>query len=400
MKKTWLVFLHEYARHVFRKRFIFAVLSMPIFIIIIIGVGILAVVLQSNNNPVGYVDSSGLLAHPVSIPRENSIFSKSIDFIPYPDETQARAALDQNQIQAYYVLSPDYLQTSKAKLVSLKEPSVNVQGQFEALLRANLLASQPPDVAKRVVSGSELVIQSADGSRQMAQSQWANILVPVVGGLLFMMTILMSGSYLMHAVVEEKENRTMEIIVTSVSPDQLMAGKIMGNIGAGLTQVVIWVLFILIGLAFGQNSLGWAQNIEISPEFVGILLLAFVPAFFLVGGLMAAVGATVTESREAQQITGMFTLPIVAPYWFSTQIITYPNSPLAVGLSYFPLTAPVTLTLRSGFTQIPTLQLALNIAVLWLCAIAAIWFAARSFRIGMLSYGKRLSLRQILRRSG
>ncbi|MGB8252950.1 MAG: ABC transporter permease, partial [Anaerolineaceae bacterium] len=102
---------------------------------------------------------------------------------------------------------------------------------------------------------------------------------------------------------------------------------------------------------------------------------------------------------EAQQISGYFTLPIMAPYWFSYIIMTSPNGPLALILSYFPLTAPVTLTMRAGFTQIPVWQLIFNIAELVLLAALSLWLAGKAFRAGMLNYGKRLSLKEIFTRA-
>ena len=395
MKKTWLVFWHEYTRHVFRRRFIFALVSMPLFITVILGAGILATEIQANHSPVGYVDQSGLLAHPLDLPKSEGLFERAVDFVAYPDETQAQAALAAKKIQAYYLLEPDYLETSRAKLFFDKEPDNQVQSRFEDFLRLNLLAGQPAQIARRISAGDSVVIQSADGSREMASTDWFNILVPIVAGLIFMIIILTSGGYLLQAVVEEKENRTMEIIVTSVSPDQLMAGKILGNIGAGLTQIIVWLLFVAIGMVIGRNSLDWVQRIQIGPEYLIILALAILPAFVMIGGLMAALGSAVTEAREAQQISGLFTLPVVIPYWFTMQLMTNPNGPLALVLSFFPLTAPVTITLRAAFTQIPTWQLAVNITILWLCAAGAVWLAARTFRLGMLSYGKRISWRKV-----
>ncbi len=114
---------------------------------------------------------------------------------------------------------------------------------------------------------------------------------------------------------------------------------------------------------------------------------------------MAAIGSTVTESREAQQISGFFSLPIFIPYWFISSIMSHPNGPLAQVLSFFPLTAPVTISLRAAFTTIPTGQLVLNIAILFLTAGIALWVAARTFRLGMLSYGKRIRLKEIFSRT-
>jgi ABC-2 type transport system permease protein len=110
---------------------------------------------------------------------------------------------------------------------------------------------------------------------------------------------------------------------------------------------------------------------------------------------MAAIGSVTSEMREAQQISGYFTLPLMAPYWFSYLLMTSPNGPLAVILSFFPLTAPVTLTMRAGFTQIPAWQLIINISELYLMAGISLWLAGKAFRAGMLNYGKRLSLKEV-----
>jgi ABC-2 type transport system permease protein len=119
------------------------------------------------------------------------------------------------------------------------------------------------------------------------------------------------------------------------------------------------------------------------------------PAFVMVAALMTAVGATVTESREAQQVSGLFILPMVAPYWFIPVIMSHPNSPLSVALSIFPLTAPVTLPMRVFFTVVPAWQIILTIFVLVATALGALWLAGKVFRMGMLRYGKRLSLREM-----
>jgi ABC-2 type transport system permease protein len=115
--------------------------------------------------------------------------------------------------------------------------------------------------------------------------------------------------------------------------------------------------------------------------------------------LMALVGVAAVEVSEAQQVAGMFTLPVILPYWFIWNIMTSPNGPLALGLSFFPFTAPITLPMRAAFTIVPFWQVALSIVILLGCAVGAMWLASRAFRRGMLRYGKRLSLREIFARS-
>lgn len=394
MTKLLSIFWNEYTRHVLRRRFLFAVFSVPFFIFVLSAVSIMAVVLSTDYSPIGYVDQSGLLAHPKPLPPSTSFFDRSISMIPYQNVQEARSALDTKTIQAYFILPPDYQTTARSQMFYLKEPDSSIQSQFEDFLRVNLLSSQPTPIAKRLDQGTTFIIQSADGKQQLDTSEWYNIVLPLISGILFITIIFSSGGYLMQAVVEEKENRTMEIIITSVSPGQMMAGKIAGDIGVGLTQLLAWIVFGAVAILAGGHYFTWVSQIRIGANY-GLLIVTLFPSFVMIAALMAAIGATVTEAREAQQIIGLFSLPIWIPYWFIYPIMTNPNGPLAIGLSFFPLTAPVTLSIRTAFTSIPIWQLSLNVVVLVLFALAALWLAGRTFRLGMLRYGKRLSWREV-----
>jgi ABC-2 type transport system permease protein len=400
MTKLIQVFLYEYTRHVLRRRFIFALLSIPIAIVVLLAVSISASLLSINTTPIGYVDQSGFLAHPIEPKSTNDFFSPEAKIIPFQNEESARSALENGSIQAYYVLEASYLETSDARLVYLKEPDTSIQNQFTDFLRANLLAGQTQAIANRIDEGTQYTIQSPDGQKSMSGSQWYNVLIPIVAGLLFFIVILTSGGYLLRAMVEEKENRTIEIIVTSVSPGQLMAGKIIGNIAIGLTQILLWGTFIGIFLLIGRSYFTWIKEIQISWNFIILMVLTLIPSFVLVASLMAAIGSTTTETREAEQISGLFSLPITIPYMLIVPIITNPGSPLAIFLSFFPLTAPVTLTLRAAFSEIPLWQEILNVGVLVVFAAAGVWLAARTFRLGLLRYGKRLTWHEIFGNAG
>jgi ABC-2 type transport system permease protein len=395
MNKFWKVAVYEYRRHVLRRRFLFGLLSVPLMILVIGVVIFFLIQSERDNRPLGYVDQSGLLVNPVSIPSA-SLTEKPLKMIPFESEEQAEEALSSGQIQAYYVLGVDFLQTSQARLVSLKQPNSSAQSQFRDFIRANLLAGQPEQVVERVTGGDHLEVRSLDGSRKMEQDDFINILAPFFLGLAFMIAIFSTSGYLMQAVVEEKENRTVEVLLTSVSPFQLMGGKIMGIIAVGLTQLLFWGLMAAVGVWIGRRYIEWLQALQFSLGMLALLMLVFIPAFVMISALMASVGATVTEAREGQQITGLFTLPVVLPYWFTYQIMSNPNGPLALGLSIFPLTAPITLPMRVAFAVIPTWQIALSVGFLTLSALFTLWLAGRAFRLGMLQYGKRLSLRQII----
>jgi ABC-2 type transport system permease protein len=331
---------------------------------------------------------------------EEDAFMPAIQFRAYTDESAAQADLEKKVIQALFVIAPDYMHTGKVKMIALDSPGSQVQSDFQDFLVANLVAGKDPAVAERLTQGSTLKIKNIEGNREMSDNNFLAVLVPIIAGVLFMVAINTSGGYLLQAVVEEKENRTMEIMVTSISPAQLMAGKILGNLSVGLTQVVIWVLggvaaINLLTRANPELSLGGL----ITPSYFWLMIGTFIPSFIMVAALMAAIGATVTETREAQQVSGLFTLPIFLPLWFISVIMSHPNGVLAKVLSFFPLTAPLTLPMRAVLTDIPAWEIVATISLLILTAVVAIWFASRAFRLGMLRYGKRLSWKELFGRA-
>ena len=392
MNKIWQVMTFEYARHVFRKRFLFALLSLPLFISVMAFVLFLLVRSEFNLTPVGYVDHSGLLTGPDSIENDGSW----VTLMQFESEEEAQAALNSEEIQAFYVLSADYLETRQAKLIALEEPSGVASSQFTQLVRANLLAQFPAEVVQRLSQGNQLVVQSLDGSRQFVQGDWLGFVLPFMVGFIFLVAVFATSGYLLQVVVEEKENRTMELLVTTISPNKLMAGKIVGIIAVGWTQLIAWFGIVLLFTVVASLFINLPQWLSFSMGYLVFALVLFVPAFIMLAALMVAVGATLTDVQEAQQVTSLFTLPLFIPFWFALTLINHPNGPVAVGLSFFPFTAPITLAIRAGFAPIPPWQLGLSLSLLIMFAAAAVWFAGRAFRLGMLRYGQRVPWREFL----
>ena len=395
MKKFWLIAKHEYLRHVLRKRFILSILSMPIFFAFIIAMGFVSAYLQYDRTPIGYVDHSGLLENAQPDPSAQDVFEYA-EILAFADETAARAALEAGEIRAYYVLSPDYLQTGTVQVIANEAKGTEGQSQFRDFLLYNLLKDRPAEERQRLVEGPQLEIRSLDGERSMGDNNILGFLVPMIAAILLIISINTSGGYLLQALVEEKENRTMEVIVTSVSPTQLMAGKIIGNLSVGLTQIGAWLAVAMIALVIIVRFVPIGEGFQLDSGYLGLMILVMLPAFVMIAALMALVGATATEAREAQQIAGLFTIPLAIPLWFISAIIANPNSALSVGLSLFPLTSPLAISLRAGYTDIPLWQTILAVSLLFACAVGALWLAGRAFRIGLLRYGKRLTWREII----
>lgn len=399
MKKFWLVFKHEYLRHVLRKRFIFGVLSVPIFIGVSVGLGLLSAVLGTDRRPVGIIDHSGVLSDPLLVPDSDNGILETTTFLFFSDPEKARQALDSREIQGFYTIDADYIDNGKIDLTSYEAPGSQVSIDFTKLLRLNLVKDQPPEKQNRLYAGPEITVRSLGDERTAGNSNFMEIVLPIVAGILFLVAVNISGGYLLQAVVEEKENRTIEIVMTSVSTNQFMAGKIAGNLSVGLTQLLIWLLAAGAGVLALVRVQSGPTDLTVATTFLGMLFLTSLPTLIMIAALMAMIGATTTEAREAQQIAGLFTLPIFIPLWFIQPIIENPNSPLAVGLSLFPLTSPLTLPIRVAFSSVPTWQVILSLGILIASALGSVWLASRAFRFGMLRYGKRLAFRELFRRA-
>lgn len=394
MNKFWKIFTHEYTRHVLRKRFILALLSVPLWLLFSIGMGLLSIVLQNNGLPVAYIDQ----AHFMTLNRlqdgDVPIFTR-VDFQPYASEAEARTALDAKKIQAYFVLPVDYQQTLKVRIVYREQPSNTVYVQLHNLLRLNWLHGKPQPIVQRVIEGPELVIQSTQENRKGSNNDWAKAIAPIAAGIFLIISIFTSSGYLMQAIVEEKENRTMEILVTSVSPGTIMSSKIMALICVGLTQILVWSIFPLVGLLLFTAYTPYLQSVSFDWGNIALVFLTVVPTFILISALMATLGATITEAREGQQISSLISLPVMAPVMLAALIVTNPNGLLAIILSIFPLTASMTLLMRIGFASVPTWQIFLSTGLLILSAIGALWLSGRVFRLGMLRYGKRMGWKDV-----
>jgi ABC-2 type transport system permease protein len=394
MRKVWTVFIHEYTRHVLRRRFIFALLSVPLWIMVSIGAGLLSVVVQNNPKPVGYVDQSGILTG-IDLNSISEDRLQPVAFVEYGSEEAGRAALEAKEIQAYFFLPENYRETLESRLVFFEEPNQTVRSQFADGIRAGWLKDQDPRIARRLLEGASLQIEATQEESAPGGQLWFKIAAPIAAAVMLIVSVFTSTGYLMQAVVEEKENRTMELLATSLSPMQIMGSKILALISVGLTQVMAWGFFPLLALLLVSAYFPFLTGIVIDWKLIGLIIATAVPTFILISSLMAAIGVTVTESREGQQVSTLVTLPVMAPFMLISVIMSNPNGVIAIALSLFPLTAAMTLLLRMAFATVPGWQIGVSLTLLILSAFGSLWLAGRIFRLGMLRYGKRMGWKDV-----
>lgn len=394
MPKLWLVAKQEYIKRAGKRSFLISTLLIPIVFGIIIGVTIFIIERDTDENPFGYVDHSGILAAGLIPESEDEM----IEMRAFPDETSAQAALEAGEIQGYHVIPEDFLETLEVDLYYWDErPDWGVLAAFDDYVRANLLPSGPNALQQRIIAGMTLKIRSADGSREFSEEiGFINIMFPMVAAMFFIFVVMGASGYFLQTVTDEKESRTMEIAITSLSPGQLIGGKSLGLLGVALTQISIWLLSIAAAWMIANQMFTELQDIRLPWDILLVFVFFFVPSFALVGGIMAAIGGAVTELQEGQQISGIVSLLFTFPFFVMGIFISDPDSPFIMFLSFWPTTSFLTITLRWGFTIIPIWQLALSWITLVAAAGFSVWAAARIFHIGMLRYGQRMSFKAVL----
>ncbi len=395
MRNIWLVAKHEYLRTVRRRAFILGTIAVPVFAGVIMVVTILIATRGQNKLPVGYVDHAGVLE--LSLAQTLPDADKRIGIEAYPDEEAARAALENDQIQAYFVFPaqyPDLLETDVYYLT--ERPSGEVWREFDDFVRANLTSGLPTDVQERLLEGPTFTVEDISSGRTFGEESIASVVLPFVASFFFLFATMAAAGYMLQVVADEKESRTVEIMVTTVTPNQLVGGKAIGLLGAALSQLAIYIVAAVIAIRLAAPYVPELQALGVPWDYLGLMALFFVPAYILISGIMIAIGGAVTEFQQGQQVAGMLNLLFIAPIIITPVLFSNPNSPLVVAMTLFPPTAFLTVSLRWGLGTIPMWQLLLSWLLLVTSAVFMIWAAARIFRTGMLRYGQAMSFRGAL----
>lgn len=396
MTRIWTIARHEVFVTIRRKGYLFMTFGIPI----IAAIAVVAYLTLKGNGtqarsqnpldsppekPIGYVDHSGMFGDPRDLAGM---------FVPFPDEDSARIALKRGAVGSYYVIAADYMQTGN---VTRKAPQLDFMGSDTQLFRAfvilQLLDGKSPQLLLRLHEPTQVIEHQldADGnelSQVDKEERYGSSLFLVYGfAMILTMSTMIPAGYLLRSVVEEKENRTIEVVLSSTRPSHLLAGKVLGQGTMALLQVVVWLTSGWVLFNVAVDELPALGGVTLSFTKIGILLLYFLGAFLLVASAQAGLGAVSTNMREGPQYAAFFTLPMVVPLWLLSVFVVAPNGNLAVILSLIPITAPLSMVQRIAITVVPLWQLVLSLVLLMLGVLATLWLAARVFRIHTLLAG-------------
>ena len=390
MNKTRLIFQHEFRHTIKRKSFIILALIVPVLALI----GTIVSQVVSPGGPsvetttIGYVDEAGGF--------DQSTTQGHIELVRFDTPGDATAALIGGDISEYFVIPSDYLSTGVVDRYTLKrqlEAPLAVSATIKNFLTSNMLADKvPPETVYRIEAPLTLVTTRLTATGEVAAEQggYGNIIIPAIFGLLLALSLQASSMYLIEGLGDEKESRLIEVLLSSVSPRQLLTGKVLGLGAAGLVQVVVWLASLPLLLNLASSTIGgFLGTIQLPANFLVLGIVYFILGYLLFATLSAGVGAISPSAREGQPLAMIYAMLVFAPLWFASLLFVFPDNPIWKALTIFPLTAPVAVMLRLGVTGIATWELAASLVVLVLSIILVMFLAIRAFRVYLLMYGKR-----------
>jgi ABC-2 type transport system permease protein len=264
----------------------------------------------------------------------------------------------------------------------------------------NLLKDRvPPGTITLIVTPLNLEVTrlTEEGDRAREQSNVGNIIIPGVFALLLCLALMLGASSLISGLGEEKESRLIEVLCSSVSVRQLLISKVLALGTAGLLQVLVWLVSAPLLLNLASSTFGgFVSRIQIPGNFLILGIIYFLLGYLLFAVLSVGVGAISSTATEGNQLSMLYIMMGFVPLWFASLLVNFPNSSIWIVLSIFPITAPIQTILRLGVSDVPIWQIMTSIGVLALSIVVGLFLSIKIFRVYMLMYGKRPSLREII----
>lgn len=425
MNKTFIVAKNEFMKRVKTRWFVFTTLLGPIVLVAFFAVvGIVSVsAIEGGESTIVVLDKTDRIGSQLNDPDGDITFVAS-----NADEATLRQQVLDGEYSGYLVLpaglvdgqgAARYYSTEGGGVSSFNFDLRNViRGAVRTLrLQDQNVSTEVFDIINAGVS-LETVKLSDEGEEQGSSAAYA-----VVGGImgfLIYISMIVYGSVVMQGVIQEKTNRVVEIIVSSVRPFQLLMGKVLGIGAMGLVQMTFWAGLIAAGtMGSGAiislfvdpanmdlpdtatqaeilDAVGF-QVPDLGPEVFVFFVIYFLLGYLLFSTLFAGIGSAVEQQQDAQSLMLPVMMPIIVSIIFLQAVIEAPNSGLSVALSLIPFTSPIPMVVRVAMIDVPLWQLVLSLSLLAGTFVGAVWVSSRIYRVGILSYGKKPSIREIMR---
>lgn len=423
LSKVFLILKREYLTKVKSKSFILATALTPLAFILMIAIIVFIQLADSENlQQIGIVDNTEVLYERLADINE----ARYIDMADVELDS-IRARILDGSLGGYIVLDESVIKEAQdPTLVYGGSGGISllssIRSDLRDVVREERLARQNVSEEVRNIFETKIGLESIKLTEK-GEEQDNTIFASVIGfilGLFIFMGIFIYGSVLLRSVLEEKTNRIVEVIASSVKPIELMFGKLLGILGMALTQFGIWI-GVYIGISFAAAPIATmimsaqmenlpaeaseAASSSFDPEILNQMIvdpsifiyffLFFFLGFLIYSAVFAAIGAAVDNEQDSQQFMLPVSVPIFIAYFLNTRVMEAPDSALSVFISMFPLTAPINMMSRLAATEVPFWQIALSLALMVATFVGIMWIAAKIYRVGILMYGKKPSFKEL-----
>lgn len=437
MRNIGLIIGREFRERVYKKSFIITTILMPLLMILLGAAPTLIMEFaDTDTRKITVVDESGIVA-----PHLES--DKEVEFV-FSDkniaETLVSTAKDEANFGVLHIGKSIVENPNDARLYTSSSSSLMLEeyiaDQIEKVIESERLKAYNieniDEILEKVKATVHLATFRTDAEKESAASSAiASSVVGMVLGFLLYFILAIYGGMVMQSVIEEKSSRILEVMVSTVKPFEMLMGKILGIALVAAVQVLVWgVLIVLISAVImpalmpdnilesvhqvqaGADITALASQQELSPEMltamaslldtghlatiIGTVLLFLVGGFLLYSSLYAAIGASVDQAQDAQQLTTIITLPIIVAFVVTTMVIKDPNSPLVFWCSMIPFTSPIVMVARIP-SGIPMWEIATSLLLLYATFTLCVWGAAKIYKIGIFMHGTKPTLRDLWR---
>lgn len=405
MSNLLLVISREYTTRVKKKGFIITTLLMPIFFAALMILPSLIAEMNSGTSQITVIDQTGQLMRPLVESGLNPVFA----------EEPVDSALANQDYQTILVIGNDAIDNpSDITLYNREAESMETTMLLQETLKSAIedirLSNLGQENVKQILAEVEADVNiktlslNDDGDTESSNAI-VSFMIGLVMSFVLYMFILMYGQMVMTSIIEEKNNRVLEILVTSVKPTQLMMGKLIGVGMVALTQVLIWFAVVaalvqwVLPAVTTADTLGMIGQIGLLSEIIrifGFLVIFLIGGFLMYASFFAAIGASVDNVQDASQLTTFAVIPIIVALMFSVSIGQNPNSELATILSIIPFTSPMVMMARIP-AGVPAWEIVTSILVLFATIYLIIWLSAKIYRIGIFMYGKKPTIKELIK---
>ncbi|MCP2043511.1 ABC transporter permease [Pontibacter sp. HSC-36F09] len=436
MHKIWLIIQREYLTRVRKKSFIIMTFLTPLLLAAFMVIPAWLATISDSEDVVMVLDESGLFADKLESKEDLKIIPIAAGSLE-----QAKTAYQETDYTALlHIPKLDLDNPEGIRLYSKKNTSLQVKFRLENMLEKEIESQRfmasgiDREMLNKMKANVTMTTVNLSESGERDSNVWVTSGAGIIGAVIIYFFIFLYGVQIMRGVIEEKTNRIVEVMISSVKPFQLMMGKIVGIAGVGLTQFLLWVVLstIVVGgvqaafdikpaptpieqmqagrdLATGEESAQTQEESQANmlsevssaisnlnfPLLLGCFLFYFLGGYLLYGSLFGAIGAAVDNETDTQQFMFPITIPLIISFIMSyTVVIQNPDGPVAFWMSIIPFTSPIVMMVRIPF-GVPASELLLSMGLLILGFIFTTWIASRIYRVGILMYGKKINYKEL-----